>query len=467
MIRVESLRVLDRLKLGFVAAIATLLCIVISTTPALADVGFDGWEPDFTKQVLADYLREGYWLEDPDVNGDGRPDLVAHGLSVGELYWYDSADNWSRHLMQDKIPMPVGAHYADLNGNGFDDYIFCYDLYGDGGRIDDPKVDGGKIAWLKNPDPSTTDNRWEQRYIGEEPGMHRLRVGHFTNVDKWQVLALPIVSVSGVQGILNIPLYTAPDDLDSAESWDFEIIDDLNFRMLHGAQMKSGINPTNSNLDSVVLASDEGVTYYYFDDREGIKQWTRVLLGTGDNTVFHETEFNFKGSGNADIGKIGTDPFGYGAAVEPFHGSTLAVYYHEGDTAGDPGSVTWQRRVLEVYGSIDANGEGPGHHVYAADFDGDGDDEFVTAVRGPAPHRGVFYYKAIDVSKGLFLKWQITDESAARVVVDDFDGDGDLDFATVGYSVDKYYEDEDPKLLLFTNNRPVEEAGTQCGCSSS
>lgn len=359
--------------------------------------------------------------------------------------------------------MPVGAHYADLNGDGFDDYVFCYDLYGDGGRIDDPKEDGGKIAWLKNPDPSTTDARWEQRYIGEEVGMHRLRVGHFTQNQKWEVLALPIVSLYGVQDVLTIPLYTEPDDLDAAESWPKTIVDNLHFRMLHGAQMKTGINPVNPALDSVVLASDEGVTFLYYDDVAA--EWKRVLLGTGDFSVFQETEFNFKGSGNADIGKIGTDEFGYGAAMEPFHGNTLAVYYHDGDTAGDPASVTWNRRVLDVFGVLDSNGEGPGHHVYAADFDADGDDEFVVAVRGPAPHRGVFYYKALDASKGLFLKWQITDESAARIAVDDFDGDGDLDFATVGYSVEEYYEDIDPKIILFTNDRPNSPQST-CSCSA-
>lgn len=99
MIGIKPLVFLDKLKAWVVTAIAVLLCFASSSAPALADTGFTGWEPDFTPNLVADYLREGYWLESPDVNNDGSPDLVAHGLSAGELYWYDSSDNWSRHLM--------------------------------------------------------------------------------------------------------------------------------------------------------------------------------------------------------------------------------------------------------------------------------------------------------------------------------------------------------------------------------
>jgi hypothetical protein len=36
---------------------------------------------------------------------------------------------------------------------------------------------------------------------------------------------------------------------------------------------------------------------------------------------------------------------------------------------------------------------------------------------GPHPEKGIMYYKAIDVGKGLFAKWRIAEESSARIAV--------------------------------------------------
>lgn len=94
----------------------------------------------------------------------------------------------------------------------------------------------------------------------------------------------------------------------------------------------------------------------------------------------------FKGSGNVDLGKIGDDKSAYIPTVEPFHGNTVAVYYKDKKSQPSPGwDYSWQRLVLDVYDNPNPLGEGPGHFVICADFDGDGDDEFLVALRGPEP----------------------------------------------------------------------------------
>lgn len=219
------------------------------------------------------------------------------------------------------------------------------------------------------------------------------------------------------------------------------VIDDTSFRMIHGAEKKPNL-VAGSDLDSLLLASDEGVTWLYFDSATG--QWRSELVGTGELSQFALT--GFRGSGDLNVGRLGGDPFGYLAAIEPFHGNTVAVYLR--DKAESSG---WRRVVLDVFGDPNENGEGPGHHIVCADFDGDGDDEFLVALRGPWPWQGVMYYKAIDPVAGVFAKWRVADESVARIAVADFNGDGRLDFATIAYSVQHYYVAKDAEIVLHRN----------------
>lgn len=108
--------------------------------------------PQFTSCTVTDFLRDGYWIEAPDITGDGKPDLVGHGLKAGELYWYENPA-WEKRLLLDKIKEPVGADFANITGKHGDDYVISYQLYGPGGTIHHADPEGGKIDWLENPGP--------------------------------------------------------------------------------------------------------------------------------------------------------------------------------------------------------------------------------------------------------------------------------------------------------------------------
>ncbi|WP_394941564.1 VCBS repeat-containing protein [Psychromicrobium sp. YIM B11713] len=397
--------------------------------------------PKFAQSTVTEYLRDGYWLEAPDVTGTGTPDLVGYGLKVGEIYWYENP-SWEKRLVIDKIKEPVGMDFGNITGVGGDDLAVCYQLYGPGGTIHHADPEGGKIDWLQNPGPEglKAGERWKRRYVGRATGMHRLRIGHFTRTDRLQIMGFPIVAVESVHSVLPVVLFTSPEDPETDQEWQKETISDSDFRMIHGVAKKPGVIP-GSSLDSILMASDEGVTWLYWN--EATQQWAWEHIGEGELGQFAQT--TFKGSGDLDGGRIGDDPLAYVAAIEPFHGNKVAVYVRNKETPG------WTRFLLDTYGDPNENGEGPGHSVMCRDFDGDGDDEFLIGLRGPDPWQGVIYYKAIDLQRGLFLKWKVAEESTARIVSADFDGTGTPDFATISYSVEHYFVAPKAKITLHPN----------------
>ncbi|MBK3521837.1 VCBS repeat-containing protein [Streptomyces sp. MBT70] len=396
--------------------------------------------PRFEREVVAEGLTDGYWIEALDLDGSGRPGLLTSGLAEGVVRWYENPgaqrSAWKPHTIAE-LSQPVAFAAADLTGTGSLDLVVCHD-YGESMYAHKP--DDGTISWLRNPGDPRDSGPWERRRVGGLVSAHRLRVGHFTRADRLQLLALPVVGGAGGRAGLAQParvtVFDVPEDPLSAADWQVSAVDDASFTVLHDYTVQG---TDAAGRQQLAVASAEGLSDYAWDDARGT--WSARRFGLGEQGQREATGFG--GSSSVALGTSHGSRFA--AAVEPFHGNTVAVYTR---TAG---ADTWRRTVLDVYGDPNEAGEGPGHHVVAADFDGDGDDEFLVALRGPDPWQGVYYYKAVDAAAGLWVKQLVSEDSAARIAVADFNGDGRPDFATIGYYTPGYFLAKDPVVAVFHN----------------
>ncbi|GFE97878.1 VCBS repeat-containing protein [Gluconobacter sp. R71646] len=403
--------------------------------------------PKFEQEVVDEFLRDGYWVDWGGISAKGRNEIIGYGPTMGEIFLYSRdtwfgapfVGGWRRKLLTNSLTMPVAMDLAPLDGTGRLNPIICYDLYGCTGTFRDPSGDGGKLAWLE-PGPSP-DVPWQHHLIGQIPALHRFRVGNFTTSGHMEIIGFPIVGLNGTHAVLPIVLFSSPSDGNSREKWPSKIINNGDFRFVHGVELIRGGNPTGS-ADALLICSDEGVRIFFYDINE--EKWAWQTVGSGEGSQLERT--GFKGSGDAAIGHLGSTGHDIVLSLEPFHGNTVCIYYAT-QGCSNLGSQ-WSRDILDVYGDPNELGEGPGHCVVAADFDNDGDDEFLVGLRGPEPWQGVYYYKIIDPVKGMYLKWKVSDASVARIKLIPREGAGVVDFATIGYSVKNYFEANNSQIVM-------------------
>lgn len=393
--------------------------------------------PDFRLETIDEEVTDGYWITAADIDGDGRIDLVTSGVADGRIRWYRNSDWTRREIIQ--LHRPVAVDTADITGTGRPDLIVCHEY---GRTLSECKPEEGLVSWLENPGADVASGTWERHDIGQLCSAHRVLGVRLKDGEHIRVLAAPMVGPSGGREALSEPVrLTAyqPQGSPTGE-WSAEIIDDSSHLLVHElTPSRRAYRPSNGPF---LIASAEGVTELAFDP--STCTWRTTSIGSGELT--QQTRTGFQGSNSASAGRLNGGHGSYIAALEPFHGNTVAVYTRPASTGGH-----WTRTVLDVFGDPNELGEGPGHDLVCADFDGDGEDEFLVALRGPEPWQGVHYYKAVDAARGLWAKKRVSTESAARIAVADFTGNGRLDFATVGYSVPGYFQAEAPKVVIAHN----------------
>jgi hypothetical protein len=272
----------------------------------------------FREHTITDSLKSGYQVVIADMNGDGKPDIIAVDQGSSELAWYENP-GWQRHVIASNLPRPINAATADIDGDGMPAIAILYEF------DMDPAKSAGVVALLHG-------RSWTLREIDRVPTAHRVR---WMNIGgKPAMIMAPLAGAAAKPPLYDAPvsiyLYRPPD-------WKRELVTDQLHGVLHG------IHP---NGDELLTASFLGIRSF----RAG--KWDSTQISRGDPAPCPKCGSSDVATGN-----------GFIAAIEPWHGNQVVVYRKA------------ERAVIDS--SLD-----DGHALAVADLDGDGKDEIIAGFRG-------------------------------------------------------------------------------------
>lgn len=354
----------------------------------------------FAPHLIAQF-PDGYQLAIADVNGDGKPDVIALSTRARRVAWYDNPV-WKEHPIITTLPDPISVAPAPAPSGK--KAVTRMALATDFALND--STSGGRV-WILDRPPSG-DGEWTATEIDAIPTSHRLKWADLDGDGEMELVNAPLLGRGA-----KAPDYAVPATLvfykRAGRKWNrYEVADDL--RLFHGfAVVRWG----GDRRDSLLTASAEGVQLLRSEGAGQKLSWTRTQLGEG-------------GSSEVCLGRLAHKRFL--ATIEPWHGNKVVVYTET------PAGL-WKRRVLDETFS-------EGHAIACGDLDGAGDDEIVAGYRGKGS--SLYAYKALDADGDRWQRIPIDEGgmAASGCALADINGDGRLDVVAVGATVGnlKWYE---------------------------
>jgi len=366
-------------------------------------------------------IPSGYQVAVADVNGDGRPDILALSSEESIVEWYENPA-WK--------PRPITTvtrHNISLAPLFHRNYPERGLALASDFALND-STSGGSVWWGKPGE--SLDSEWALHLLGRIPTSHRLRWADLDGSGRLGLVDVPLLGYGAKEPGYDVPApltwFETPEPLlrghvsgtDTGQGeWIPHLIDD-SLTVVHGVQITDW---DNDGRDEILTASFEGVHLFHCAGVAPELHWTKAHLAAGD-------QLSTPRRGSSEIGVGRLDGRRFLATIEPWHGEHVVVY-----TEGKAGEL-WSRHPIDD--SIH-----DGHALVCADLDGDGNDEIVAGFRGPGTSLYVYY--ALDSSG---LRWERqtldTEMAASGLVTVDINGDGRPDLVAIGASTAnvKWYE---------------------------
>ncbi len=373
-----------------------------------------------------------------DLNGDGRPEIIAGGRATRnvKIYWNESRPAWKRHVVTEgfKNWTAIAADFTgdrqvdvitnematkayrtmlytapdwkptllmegvqvihsavmDVDGDGDLDYIGC-------------RYSPGLIFWLERPKNPLTD-KWAYHVIddaaqGGVDGIHGLILGDVDRDGK-----LDVIGNSGQpKGPFanSVAWFKIPKNVRTAKAWERHVFaqgDAPGLSHYHGFGDLNGDG--RPDIASAAKIADGGNWFAWWEQpKSGREPWTKHVVASQQLGATNIHVADVDGDGKPDL--LASRGHGFGL-----------VWFQ---------APTWQPH------EINATLAGP-HSLAIGDIDGDGDIDAVTCAKDS---RIAAWFE--NDGRGHFTQHNIHEEQGAydiRLV--DMDGDGDLDVLVAG-----------------------------------
>ena len=364
---------------------------------------------EFERIVIDDNFPGAYQVEVADVNGDGKPDVIAVG--GGTCAWYENP-SWKKRVVTTSKQTPgiISSASADLDGDGKAEIAIAYEF-----AMNEPTK--GKL--LVASQGKTLDDPWIVAEVGDVPSIHRLRWASVSHPKKLDLVVAPIFGPKARppafdQDRAELRVYRTGDDPKSGR-WTYR--NAPGGFIVHAIEVHA--DPTGSYGCLILSANHEGVfaTVPSTDPQ-----------GSPSFAAFHvfpipPGKAPHQGSSEVHLGRFAEGRW-FLATIDPWHGTRVVIRPQVDDV---------DRKTNIHFGPpvVIDDTLNDGHALWVADVDGDGVDEVFAGHRGK-DHRVSVY----DFNGKTWVRTVLDSRIAAQDLRGgDLDGDNAPDVVAVGGSI--------------------------------